>query len=113
MKYGVSPAEEDFKRCATIALVLIFIISVVHSGLKFLRNKHCEWKPDVHTKSLADGIRIPLNMIEKELAPSLIVITFCISVGCFYYFQLLLMISMIAISAFLFLNYRKVNQKFI
>ena len=33
---------------------------------------------------IGDAIKVPLNMLEREMAPSLFVVTFLISVGGYY-----------------------------
>ena len=113
MKYGRSPAEKDFKTYATIAIALLFFISLAHTAVKYLRNKNLNWKPNVNATTLPDGIRIPLNLIERELAPSLMVVTFLISVGCFFFFQLFMLLGIIGSAVFLFFKYRKVDQNLI
>ena len=64
----------------------------------------------INTEKLADGVKLPLNMLEREIAPSLIVLTFLISVGAFQFFQLFLTLVLIGGSVFLFMAYRQVNQ---
>ena len=40
MQYGKSQAEKDFKTNATIGIVLLFVISLLHTAIKYLRNKN-------------------------------------------------------------------------
>ena len=106
MRYGKSPAEQDFKVYATMGLVIIFFFFIAHQVFRYMRNKHLEWKPNVNASTIPDGIRLPLNLIEREIAPSLLVVTFCVSVGAFYFFQLLLTILVAGCSLFLFSAYK-------
>ena len=86
MIYGLSPAERDFKTYTKIGLVVLLGFMIVHSWLKYKRLEHLKWMPNVECKTIPDFIKVPINMIEREIAPSLLVIVFLMSVGCFYFF---------------------------
>ena len=86
MIYGLSPAEKDFKLYGKMGLVVIFVFMLAHSWLKYKRLDHLKWMPNVDSKTIPDFIKVPLNMLEREIAPSLLVIVFLMSVGCFYFF---------------------------
>ena len=55
------------------------------------------------------NIKIGLNLIEKELAPTLIVITFMISVGAFYLIALAMFSLIIVVSVWLGRAYKNMN----
>ena len=84
IKYRRSPAEQDFKKYATFGLVLLFFSSMGHIVLNFFRLRTLNWNPDMNSKDLPDGIKKNLNILEKELASTFLIITFAISVGAFY-----------------------------
>lgn len=50
-----------------------------------------------------------LNLIEREMAPSIVVCVFLISVGAFYAFSAVLMVFLLCASGYLFWAYK--NQK--
>ena len=60
-------------------------------------------------EKIPDGIRVSLNLLERELAPSLFVVTFLISCGGFYLGGLLMMLSCLAAGVILLLAYMKSN----
>lgn len=62
---------------------------------------------------IPDGIKTMSNMMEKELAPTLMIITFLISVGSFYGFATICLACVVVTSATLFFGYMKVNNNLI
>jgi hypothetical protein len=59
---------------------------------------------------LAPGLSIILNLIERELAPTFLAISFVISVGAYYTFSVVLTFIVIFNSAFLFIAYKSQNH---
>jgi hypothetical protein len=51
-----------------------------------------------------------LNLLERELAPTFLVMTFLISVGAYRVFSVLLTLLVIANAVGLFLSYKNVNH---
>ena len=62
---------------------------------------------------IPDGIKTVSNMMEKELAPTFMIITFLISVGSFYGFATICLACVMVTSATLFFGYMKVNNNLI
>ena len=60
---------------------------------------------------IPDGIKTMSNMMEKELAPTFMVITFLISVGSFYGFATICTACVIVTTFTLFFGYLKVNNE--
>ena len=110
MKYGFSNAEKDFKRNAMFGIFILFVFAGIHQALKFLRLRSLDWKPDVDSVKLPVGIKLPINLIEREMAPSLMVLTFLISVGAYYFFAVLMTLGLIACFVILNLSYKNMNQ---
>ena len=49
--------------------------------MKYFRFTNTNWMPDINAKSVAPWAKIVLDLIEKEFAPSLMVLVFSISTG--------------------------------
>jgi len=111
MEIGTSRAEDQFKKCASIAVVVLFLFMLAHQVMKFLRFKQTEWQPNMNLYKIPDGIKTLSNMMEKELAPTFMVITFLISVGSFYGFATICLACVVVTSAILFFGYFKVNNE--
>ena len=109
MQYGLSNAERDFKRYAMFGIFILFVFAFIHQALKFLRMKSLDWKPDVDSAKLPINIKLPINLIEREMAPSLVVLTFMISVGAYYVFAILMTLGIIACFVALNLSYKSMN----
>ena len=54
--------------------------------------------------------KLPINIIEREMAPSLIVLTFLISVGAYYFFAVLMTLGLVGCFVVLNLSYKDMNQ---
>ena len=109
LQYGKSNTEHQFTTFSVLALVMVFFLMLAHSFLKYKRFQHNNWKPNINTTTLAEGISMPLRLIEHELAPTLFIVTFLISVGGFYFFELFLLLVIIGVSIYLFQGYRFVD----
>jgi ABC-type multidrug transport system permease subunit len=59
---------------------------------------------------IPDGIKTLINMMEKEMAPTFMVITFLISVGSFYGFAIINFTCIIVVFLCMFAGYMKVNN---
>ena len=90
-------------------ILVLFLFAMIHQGLKYSRFKSIDWKPDVDSIKIPLMIKIPINLIEREMAPSLMVLTFMISVGAYYVFAILMTLGLIACFVFLFLSYKSMN----
>ena len=91
-------------------LFILFVFALIHQALKFLRLRSLDWKPDVDSAKLPINIKLPINLIEREMAPSLMVLTFMISVGAYYVFAILMTLGIIACFVALNLSYKSMNQ---
>jgi hypothetical protein len=60
-------------------------------------------------KDVPVNVKIVLNLIERELAPTFLVLTFMISVGAYYFFSLLLSIGIVALFFWLGRAYKNMN----
>ena len=59
MVIGTSRAEDLFKKCASIAVVVLFVFMLAHQVMKFLRFKQTDWQPNVSSTfdfNLSDAI---------------------------------------------------------
>ena len=63
-----------------------------------------------NSSSLSAGLTTILNLLEKELAPTFLVVSFLISVGAYYAFSVFLTFLVLFIGAALFLSYKNVNH---
>jgi len=52
-------------------------------------------------------IKMPLNLIERELAPTLVIATMLVAVGCFYLFQAALLFLALGSSLGLYCSYKQ------
>ena len=59
---------------------------------------------------IPDGVKTVCNMIEKEMAPTFMILTFLISVGSFYGFAIINFTCVIVIFAMMLAGYMKVNN---
>ena len=66
-----------------------------------MRLRTNDWKPNVDNPKIPLMIKIPINLIEREMAPSLMVLTFLISVGAYYVFAILMTLGLVACFAIL------------
>jgi hypothetical protein len=60
---------------------------------------------------IPDGIKTMCKLIEQEMAPSFMVVTFLISVGSFYGFAIVCFSCIILVFFMLFAGYFKVNNE--
>ena len=60
---------------------------------------------------IPDGIKTMSNIMEKELAPTFMVITFLISVGSFYGFATICLTCVLVTTFMLFFGYLRVNNE--
>ena len=56
---------------------------LVHQFLKWRRFKYSRWQPIGDHEKVPDGVRVNLNIIERELTPSIFVVACLISVGAY------------------------------
>ena len=65
--------------------------------------------PNMDSEKIPDGIKVTLNLMEREMAPSLFVSTFLISCGGFYFGGLFMLICIMIAGAVLFFGYKNTN----
>ena len=82
--------QDKFKSCGTFCLVLIFFTFIAHQSMKYFRFTNTNWQPDINAKSVAPWAKIVLDLVEKEFAPSLMVLVFSISTGATRVFAVIL-----------------------
>lgn len=111
MKYGKSLGEKEFGTSAVIAILILFACFIVHSAMKCLRFRNTDWLPHVDSPKLPDGIKLFVNMIERDLAPSILCLAFQISVGGCYFPSILLIIIIFVLGSIQFMSYRRENYK--
>ena len=109
MRYGCSPAEKLFKTYATIGLVILFGFAIMHQVFKYMRLAHLKWLPNMDAADVPVNVKIVLNLIERELAPTLLVLTFLISVGAYYFFALLVSVGIVVLFVWLGRAYQNMN----
>ena len=104
MNYKLSKEEDKFKVCATFCLVMIFFTYSVHQTMKFFRFKQTNWHPDMNSKSIAPWVKLSLDLIEQQFAPSLIVICMNVSVGATHGFAVVLTLIIFLMFIFMFVT---------
>ena len=98
MQYGRSRAEKDFKICSTVVISLILALALFHQVLKLMKYKSLNWNSVNSSQTIPLGIKLMLTLIEKEIAPALLCITFCVSTGASY-------IGVIVFTILIFINF--------
>lgn len=73
-----------FRDAARAGVILLAVLYLVHTILRFIRFKQTEWLPHIDSPKMADGIRTMMNLLEKEFAPTMFALTMLISVGALY-----------------------------
>ena len=109
MQYGRSPAEKQFKTYATIGIVILFGFAIVHQVAKYMRSTHLKWLPNMDAADVPVNVKIVLNLIERELAPTFLVLTFMISVGAYYFFALAMSVGIVALFVWLGRAYKNMD----
>ena len=106
MGYNKSPAERDFGKSATFGIIVLFFTMLIHQLFKLSRFKQTRWMPEIDSMKISAFVRNALNIIEREIAPSLFCVAFCISVGAYYVWAAWFTFCLILNAGFLFYAYK-------
>uniref|UniRef100_A0A7S3IDP5 Uncharacterized protein n=1 Tax=Strombidium inclinatum TaxID=197538 RepID=A0A7S3IDP5_9SPIT len=79
---------------------------LLHQGFKYKRFQVTGWLPNVDHHALSRPMQVFGNLLEREMAPTVMVVTFLIGVGAFYTTALLLTIAIAVCGFFLFDAYK-------
>ena len=120
MKYGKSGSEKAFKGFATFGVFILFAYMCLHQFLKYMRFLKTKWQPNVSilnltlqmdSKEVGDGIRVNINLFERELMPSIFVTGFMIGVGAYYWWATFFSLVLLGCGLFLAHAYRETDAK--
>ena len=110
MGYRLTVQQRDFQNYTRAAIILLTFLMVFHSAVKFLRLRQLNFMPAPDSYKISRLIRAICNVIERDMAPPLIILAISIATATFHALSIVLVGMVLLLSFYLMYAYNSDNN---